>query len=206
MGSKFAPRAERSIFVGYNNLSSTIHKVLRLKSLHICEIRTAECKFSKPLPISHKGADTMLTCLTTSADTFVHTNSDTHTPLQLSLPILLRERSSDVVSHSSGVPSAVLHSSGSLSLPMLPDDNDLFQHLSLAAIIDPDEPRTFRQSLSGSDASRWIAAMNDELSSMHSQQVWTVVPTPPGRNIVGSKWVFGSNGTKIGMWHVTRLD
>ena len=32
--------------------------------------------------------------------------------------------------------------------------------------------------------------MDKEIASMHSQKVWTVVPTPPNKNIVGSRWLF----------------
>ena len=44
-GSKHAPRAERSMFVGYNEFSQSIYRVLRLKTLHVCEIQAAECQF-----------------------------------------------------------------------------------------------------------------------------------------------------------------
>ena len=64
-------------------------------------------------------------------------------------------------------------------------------HLSLtAAEIDPTEPRTYKQAMASPESSLWQATMDKEIASMHSQNVWTVVPTPPNRNIVGSKWLF----------------
>lgn len=36
----------------------------------------------------------------------------------------------------------------------------------------------------------WIAAMDEELQALHHNHTWDLVPQPPNKNIVGSKWVF----------------
>ena len=36
----------------------------------------------------------------------------------------------------------------------------------------------------------WRAAMADEFAALTQTQTWTLVPRPPGVNIVGSKWIF----------------
>ncbi|GKB50680.1 retrovirus-related pol polyprotein from transposon TNT 1-94 [Tanacetum coccineum] len=36
----------------------------------------------------------------------------------------------------------------------------------------------------------WLDAMQDELNTFSRNKVWTLVPTPNGKTIIGSKWVF----------------
>jgi hypothetical protein len=51
----------------------------------------------------------------------------------------------------------------------------------------------FAAPVSHHDALRepaWRAAMVDEFSTLCQTNTWTLVPRPPGVNIVGSKWVF----------------
>lgn len=71
------------------------------------------------------------------------------------------------------------------------DYSDTIVDITLAAIADnPTEPRTFRQAMNSLDSEYWNVAMDKEIESMHDQKVWSVVPTPTNRNIVGSKWVY----------------
>lgn len=52
------------------------------------------------------------------------------------------------------------------------------------------EPRSFREATSGPDKDKWIRAMNEEYESLMSKKTWSLVPLPPGRQVVGSKWVY----------------
>ncbi|KAK1650639.1 hypothetical protein QYE76_068444 [Lolium multiflorum] len=49
------------------------------------------------------------------------------------------------------------------------------------------EPASYRRALS--DA-RWRQAMEDEHAALLRNNTWTLVPSPSGRNIIGSRWVF----------------
>lgn len=49
------------------------------------------------------------------------------------------------------------------------------------------EPSTFGQAKKWSV---WWDAMNVEISALHSNQTWVLVPLPPNANIVGCKWVY----------------
>jgi hypothetical protein len=48
-------------------------------------------------------------------------------------------------------------------------------------------PATYRGALS---EPAWRSAMEAELDALISNRTWTLVPRPPGTNIVGSKWIF----------------
>jgi len=49
------------------------------------------------------------------------------------------------------------------------------------------EPRTHNQAMSCSDAPKWFQAMQEELDLRKDQNVWTIVPEPKNRNMVGCR-------------------
>lgn len=49
------------------------------------------------------------------------------------------------------------------------------------------EPYTYNQA---SSDPRWVDAMHKELTALESNDTWTLVPAPPGKKIVGCKWVY----------------
>jgi len=52
------------------------------------------------------------------------------------------------------------------------------------------EPHTHNQAISCSDAPKWFQALQEELDLLKDQNVWTIVPEPKNRNIVGCRWVY----------------
>ena len=49
------------------------------------------------------------------------------------------------------------------------------------------EPKKVEEALQDAD---WIQAMQEELNEFERNKVWTLVPRPKDRSIVGAKWVF----------------
>ncbi|GKB03907.1 retrovirus-related pol polyprotein from transposon TNT 1-94 [Tanacetum coccineum] len=45
----------------------------------------------------------------------------------------------------------------------------------------------------------WVDAMQDELNQFAKNKVWTLVPAPYGKTIIGSKWVFRNKRVKTGI-------
>ncbi|GKD83873.1 retrovirus-related pol polyprotein from transposon TNT 1-94 [Tanacetum coccineum] len=45
----------------------------------------------------------------------------------------------------------------------------------------------------------WVDAMQDELNKFARNKVWTLVPTPSGKTIIGSKWVFINKRDETGI-------
>ena len=49
------------------------------------------------------------------------------------------------------------------------------------------EPPTVDEALSDDG---WILAMQEEFNQFQRNDVWDLVPKPPQKNIMGTKWVF----------------
>ena len=55
---------------------------------------------------------------------------------------------------------------------------------------DDHDPSSVAEAKSAPDAPEWEKAMENEMKSLHSNDVWELVELPPDRRIVGSKWIF----------------
>jgi len=67
-------------------------------------------------------------------------------------------------------------------------------------------PKTYRAALDAEDAEQWKEAIDKEMASMESHEVFTFVEkVPEGASMIGSRWVMGrklmANGT-IDKWKV----
>ncbi|KAG7573562.1 GAG-pre-integrase domain [Arabidopsis suecica] len=57
----------------------------------------------------------------------------------------------------------------------------------ILSISQETEPKNFKEAIV---SVKWTAAMDVELGSMELNKTWSVVSLPPGKNIVGCKWVY----------------
>lgn len=55
---------------------------------------------------------------------------------------------------------------------------------------DSVEPRNFCEAMESEEREEWMEAMNEELSSIQTNDTWELCDLPAGRKPVGSKWVF----------------
>ena len=53
-----------------------------------------------------------------------------------------------------------------------------------------DEPKTMSEARKRPDANKWLQAAQDEMNSLLEHDTWSLSKPPPGRKIMGSKWVF----------------
>ena len=62
-----------------------------------------------------------------------------------------------------------------------------------------DDPRSYREAMNGPNTALWKAAADVEMDSLKKNKTWELVDLPPGKNAIGSKWVFktklNSNGS-----------
>jgi hypothetical protein len=51
-------------------------------------------------------------------------------------------------------------------------------------------PRSYQEAMGSPEAAQWQRAMEDEMSSIISNNTWVLAPLPAGRKAVGCKWVY----------------
>ena len=56
--------------------------------------------------------------------------------------------------------------------------------------IKKNNPINLRQALQSFNAHQWIDAMNEEMKSMHDNDVWDLVRLPEGFKPISCKWIF----------------
>ena len=49
---------------------------------------------------------------------------------------------------------------------------------------------TLKVAIVSQDKKEWKVAMESEMKSLQENNVWDLVELPPGRKMVGNKWVF----------------
>ena len=59
-----------------------------------------------------------------------------------------------------------------------------------AATIQNKEPLTVNEALNSSEKNEWRQTMEEEVKSMHKNDVWESVEPPQDRQVIGSKWMF----------------
>ena len=67
---------------------------------------------------------------------------------------------------------------------------DYFGHWVFQVDEKSNEPASFKDALASPDRAEWQNAMEKELESLQTNDVWDLVELPEGRKAVGSKWVF----------------
>ena len=64
-----------------------------------------------------------------------------------------------------------------------------FVHSAFSAEVVP-EPITMKEALSSPESERWREAAQAEFDSLKEHDTWHLCELPPGRKLIGSKWVF----------------
>ena len=67
---------------------------------------------------------------------------------------------------------------------------DRYSHNLTMASTEQQDPSSVAEAKSSPDKAKWEKAMEGEMESLHSNDVWELVEPPPNRKIVGSKWIF----------------
>ncbi|KAK9128999.1 hypothetical protein Syun_017796 [Stephania yunnanensis] len=60
------------------------------------------------------------------------------------------------------------------------------------------DPETFSQAMNCAESELWYDAMNDEMNSMSSNDVWDLVELPKGAKAIGCKWIFKTKKDSLG--------
>ncbi|GKV31442.1 hypothetical protein SLEP1_g40128 [Rubroshorea leprosula] len=62
--------------------------------------------------------------------------------------------------------------------------------LSVTEPVEAKDPNTYWEAITSKESLYWLAAMIEEIESLHKNQTWKLVKPPKGQSIVGCKWVF----------------
>ena len=54
---------------------------------------------------------------------------------------------------------------------------------------DDEAPKTANEALFGPKANEWIKAMEEEMESVKTNQVWNLVDLPSGQRSIKNKWI-----------------
>ena len=67
---------------------------------------------------------------------------------------------------------------------------DRYIHNLTLLSTEQQDPSSVYEAKSSPDKDKWMKAMEKELESLQSNEVWRLVEPPSDRKIIGSKWVF----------------
>jgi hypothetical protein len=73
--------------------------------------------------------------------------------------------------------------------------NRVVNQVSYSCYLSQLEPKKVEEAL---DDESWINAMHDELHQFTRNEVWSLVPRPYDRNVIGTKWVFKNKSDEHG--------
>lgn len=80
-----------------------------------------------------------------------------------------------------------------------------------ALSVEDNEPATFKEAILNNNSESWLAAMEEEMESLHKNQTWEVVPLPIGKKAIGCKWLYKKKedptnlgGTRFKAWLVAK--
>jgi hypothetical protein len=60
------------------------------------------------------------------------------------------------------------------------------------------DPTSYEEAMGSPNSSKWLEAMEDEMRSMSSNDVWDLEEIPKGAKIVGYKWVYKTKNDSNG--------
>ena len=52
------------------------------------------------------------------------------------------------------------------------------------------DPTSFEEAMRSAHSSKWLEAMEDEMKSMKTNDVWNLETIPKGAKTIGYKWVY----------------
>lgn len=70
------------------------------------------------------------------------------------------------------------------------EDSTIILDVSVVFTAELIEPLSYRQALQSDQSPQWIAAINEELTSLKENRTWSLVKLPEGRKAIDNRWVF----------------
>ncbi len=90
-------------------------------------------------------------------------------------------------SHTQNNDSDSVRRSGRARVPTKPYAASMYAHFAQCALMSAEDPVSYKDALSRSDASEWRGAIDEELKAQAKNNT---VETQKDMNVIGSRWVF----------------
>ncbi|CAN1753150.1 Retrovirus-related Pol polyprotein from transposon TNT 1-94 [Linum perenne] len=185
---KFDAKSDEGIFIGYAS-SSKAYRVYNKRTLKVeesvnvifdetCQTDSTQDEDEEELSIGPQL--TQATDGDSDAESTDHQDTNKGTDAQAPLHIIRRHPPDQVI----GDPNTRLVTRSKSSQ---------------SAFVSLIEPKNVKEALQDEN---WVLAMNEELNQFERTNVWTLVPAPPNRSIIGTKWVFRNKTDEHG--NITR--
>ena len=192
---KLQPKAEKCIFVGYPD-DTKGYKLYNLESKKFIRSRDVVFREEEFHEFSSKSqAKEVISLFPTEADVAVDegTESDTESNTSSSGESESDEDEEQFETYEDRFLDDI-HNLGRRRTTKPPErytdsSNYVAEHcfLSESLVSNISEPDTVKAALEDED---WHTAMKSEISSLHDNDTWELVPRPANKNVVGSRWVF----------------
>lgn len=73
---------------------------------------------------------------------------------------------------------------------VLANQAEEFLDTDLALVTEADEPKSYREAVSGGERDGWMQAMQEEITALHKNETWTLIDQISGQKLVDNRWVF----------------
>ncbi|KAK8934281.1 hypothetical protein KSP39_PZI015017 [Platanthera zijinensis] len=57
------------------------------------------------------------------------------------------------------------------------------------------DPKSYKEAIESKESSQWMAAIEEEIESLHKNKTWELVYLPKGAKAISSKWIFRKEST-----------
>ena len=94
--------------------------------------------------------------------------------------------------------SVALRRSTIITKSAIPSDYIVYLQESDYNIGAKNDPKILSQAMNSKESELWYNAMNEEMNSMNSNEVWDLVELPNGARAIGCKWVFKTKKDSFG--------
>ena len=119
----------------------------------------------------------------------VEEESSINKPVVLNLPSIVLEENEQIEEEST-VLNPIVSDSGLRRSTRNKQEPDRYSHHLTLLSTEQQDPSSVAEAKSSSDKAKWARAMEKEMESLRSNDVWELVEPPRNRKVIGSKWVF----------------
>ncbi|KAK9108126.1 hypothetical protein Syun_024137 [Stephania yunnanensis] len=183
---KLGPRGKKSIFIRYSEHSKGYVFIGEHSSGSITEFESRDATFMEN-DFPTKGEITQSLSLYEIQDQEDSTLMNRLVHVSEQMPIVSHPSGSKTKDVESVSTESQIRRSNRGNIPKrhFPIENEVY----MIAPQDEDEPKNIQEALTCPAKEKWKIAMEEEMESMRSNNVWELVDLPEGRKAIGNKWV-----------------